>query len=329
MIVWTSICSSCSHLMNLYSFALLVPVFAVWYYWRTNKTFPVNNNGILLITGASSGIGYYLAEKLAKDHSYVVYATVRKHEDIEKLNALNLKNLHPLILDVTDHKSCSNALKVIENHMESEKLPLVAVIQNAAINKPSPAEYFPLEDAKKIFDTNFFGVVDLTQLFLPLLRRSQGRMIMMSSIVASQPVPSASIYSASKTALEGFTTSLRREVEPYNVAVISIQPGYVLSEMNPKNQVYLEDLLTNSSRSEDLRLFYSHLYNDQNLARYKRFQSKADSPSTVLKATLHAVKSPFPKAHYYVANIDGIPCYVISWLNMLGDRVQDWIMTKI
>lgn len=140
----------------------------------------MHSSGIVLLTGASTGIGRHAAEHLA-DNGYTVYAGVRKQGDMEKLLSLNNPFIVPLLLDVTDHTSCVTAAQQV---MEVA-LPLVAIVHNAGISRDIVTEFHDVDDARKVFETNFFGVIDLTQLLLPLLRRTKGRIVAISSVASA------------------------------------------------------------------------------------------------------------------------------------------------
>lgn len=109
---------------------------------------------------------------------------MRKHDDFDSILALQQKTMVPVILDVTNHKSCTAALQIISADIKHTGLPFVALINNAGISREVIGEFHELDDARMLFDTNFFGAVDLVQQRLPLLRESRGRVIMMSSVGA-------------------------------------------------------------------------------------------------------------------------------------------------
>lgn len=146
-----------------------------------SREYLVHDHGIILITGASTGIGSHAAITLA-EKGYTVYAGVRKEKDMETIRNMGNKNLFPIQLDVGDHLSCVEAINYITRETERLNIPFVALINNAGISRKLPVEFHDINDAKKVFDTNYFGVLDMVQLTLPLLRKSQGRIIMTSSI---------------------------------------------------------------------------------------------------------------------------------------------------
>jgi NAD(P)-dependent dehydrogenase (short-subunit alcohol dehydrogenase family) len=147
------------------------------------QEYHTHKNGIVLISGASTGIGRHAADYLSQ-RGYKVYCGVRKHDDFDSILALRNKNLVPVILDVTKHKSCTSVMQIISGDIKFTNLPFVALVNNAGISRDVINEFHPLEDARLLFDTNFFGAVDLVQQALPLLRESKGRIVMISSVGA-------------------------------------------------------------------------------------------------------------------------------------------------
>jgi short-subunit dehydrogenase len=189
----------------------------------------VHNEGIVLITGASTGIGNHAAIDIANKTNLTVLAGVRKEKDVETIKQLNIKNLRPIIIDVTSHESNVNALKEIQTIMKEENLKFIGLINNAGISRSIPVEFHTIDDVKYLFETNLFGVLDLCQLYLPLLRQSKGRIIQISSIAGLVTPTMSGIYSASKKALEALSDGLRREVREQEISVSVVNPGNYLS----------------------------------------------------------------------------------------------------
>ena len=172
------------------------------------------------------------------------------------------------------------------------------------------AEFHDVEDAKRIFDTNFFGMMDLNQLTLPLLRESHGRVIMVSSLVGLVGNPKGSVYSASKFAMEGFSDSLRREVKHFDISVSVIEPAVVNTEFHQKVQSASPYNEHNVEKAVGLYpMFHDATY------KQKRHQqlTKGSNCSVATDAIVHAITSRTPNTRYTVANINGTPATFIAY----------------
>lgn len=309
-----------SHLMQVHQLLrwLFVPIAAIvagWYF--TRKSYQTWQNGIVIVTGAGSGIGLQTAQDLAKNRSYVVIAAVLSEEEKRRLTDLGIKNLTPVVADITKHDHVARFVQTVLERSQQSMMPIVAVVHNAAISRMVPAEFHPLDDVKHLFDTNFFGAVDLVQLLLPQLRETKGRLIFLSSFVTSVPTPLYSIYTASKAALEGFADALRREVAPFGISVSIIKPGFVQTEMAKEDGFAAVD-------NERVQQTYGRWYSKECKATYDAMVRKAEQPEVVAKEVIHAITSPYPKTRYYVSNVRGVPTRVLAGLTwLLPERVQD------
>ena len=161
--------------------AIALPLFYIILHFTYQKEYPVHLNGIVLVSGASSGIGRHAAERLAQE-GYKVYCGVRKQTDKNEIILMKNSNLIPIIFDVTVHETSVDAVAIIEKDMQQSGLPFVALVNNAGISRRMVAEFHDMEDIYRVFDTNVFGMMHLTQLCLPLLRQSKGRIVMISSV---------------------------------------------------------------------------------------------------------------------------------------------------
>lgn len=297
--------------------AIIVAAVAVIVFYAERKEYVVHSNGIILVTGASSGIGKDVAEYLAEHHNYLVLAGVRKDSDFINLTKENKLNLLPFMVDVSDRKSCADAADQLKVLMAERNLPFVGLVNNAGIGRFSPLEFDNLEGAKKVFDTNVFGLMDLTQLVIPLLRESKGRIVMVSSIAGFISSPFSGVYAASKFAVEAISDALRRELAVHGVSVSVVQPGYVKTQ-----------IIATSRKGE----FYEK--GSQMVALYPGVAKRAGMEAmmermpgpelTTTPAIVHALVSAFPKTRYPVAQAMGMSATTISWVMwLLSDRVQD------
>lgn len=181
------------------------------------------NKQVVLITGCSSGIGRAIALHLAgRGHS--VYATARQVETMADLAAAGAT---PLPLDVTDEESMAAAVKAVEQAHGS----VGVLVNNAGYGQFGPIEEAPLKDVRRQFETNVMGLVRMTQLVLPGMRRARtGRIVNISSLAGRFTFPLGGYYCASKHAVESISDALRIEVAQFGIHVSLIEPGHFKSD---------------------------------------------------------------------------------------------------
>ncbi|MBA3238405.1 MAG: SDR family oxidoreductase [Parachlamydiaceae bacterium] len=185
----------------------------------------IETNAVVLITGATSGIGLATATYLA-GRGYKVYGTCRHSSDTVELDQVIQKSrglLEKVFMDVADEKSVQEAIKQILLHKKID-----VVINNAGYALLGTVESCTLKQQKKLFDTNFFGAVNVIQAVLPHFReQGKGQIINIGSVVGITPFPVLEIYSASKFALAGLTESMAVTLAPFNIKVSIVEPGSV------------------------------------------------------------------------------------------------------
>ncbi|CAG8609242.1 14239_t:CDS:2, partial [Ambispora leptoticha] len=275
----------------------------------------------VLITGASVGVGKDVALNLARK-GYTVFAAVNKVEDFQSLlgQFKSFKNenngtLRCIVMDMANRKAMQKTYHTIR-HDIGRDIPFVGLI-----NVATTVIYLPLEVASDAaihdsFETNLFGVIYLTKLFLPLLRESRGRVINVGSISSLSSASSMAIYAASKAALKALTRTWRQEVRSMGVNMVLIEPGF--STSSP----YHENLQHVSPRTLET-------YDTQFKIVGKLFDEVVDAanpPGIVTDAIVHALTSKFPKSTYYVG-MDSKSLALLNWL--LGERISDAIQAKI
>ncbi|MFZ0042667.1 MAG: oxidoreductase [Solirubrobacteraceae bacterium] len=174
----------------------------------------------VLITGCSSGIGRATAELMAA-HDYCVYATARNAESIADLQA---RGCRTLALDVTDEESMRSAVAAVE---EAEGAVGV-LVNNAGYSQSGAVETLDLDDVRRQFETNVFGLIRMCQLVLPAMRdQRSGRIINVSSMGGKLVFPGGGAYHATKYAVEAISDALRFEVKGFGVDVVVIEPGLI------------------------------------------------------------------------------------------------------
>lgn len=183
----------------------------------------MNKQKTVLITGASSGIGLETA-KMFKDKGFEVHAAARRLEKMDPLKELGI-NIH--YLDVTNDES----INTLFNEIETVSDGIDILVNNAGYGSYGAVEDLSMEDAKKQFDVNLFGLAAITRKVLPYMREQKsGKIINISSVGGKMVSPLGSWYHATKFAVEGFSDCLRLEVKQFGIDVIVIEPGPIKSE---------------------------------------------------------------------------------------------------
>src|SRR2546423_8763736 len=180
--------------------------------------FVLVNRGVV-VTGASRGIGAAIARDLAA-RSFRVFGTVRREQDGAPLEAARVV---PVLMDVTDAASIARARDEVTRALAGA--PLAALVNNAGIPSAGPLELVPLDQLRHVLEVNLVGAVAVTQAFLPLLKAARGGIVNISSGAGRGALPFIGPYAASKFGLEAISDSLRRELSPFGVRVIVIEPG--------------------------------------------------------------------------------------------------------
>ena len=194
---------------------------------------------VVLITGCSSGIGRALAIELA-GLGHRVFASARKLDTLAGLDP----RIVPLSLDVTRPESIAQAVsQVIERAGRLDML-----INNAGFNAIGPLAEVPLEDVRRLFDTNVAGLVAVTQAVFPhMAKQRSGRIVNIGSVVGLLPTPFAGPYCATKAAVHMLSEVLRMEAQPFGIDVVVVQPGGVRSSISDTASVGLERYREKSS----------------------------------------------------------------------------------
>lgn len=263
---------------------------------------------VILITGASSGIGKETAKLLAKE-GHIVYGAARR---IDKMADLKLAGVHLISMDVTDE----NSLKAgVDNIIASEKR-IDVLINNAGYGSYGSLEDVVISEAKYQFEVNIFGLARLTQMILPYMRKQRsGRIINISSMGGKFGEPHGAWYHATKFALEGLSDSLRMEMKQFNVDVVVIQPGGIKTEWN---KIARENLVKVSGNTAYKDLVAKHF----NMLE-KGDGKMASEPIVIANVIRKAVTANRPKTRYK-AGFGAKPLLFLK--SILSDRMFDKFM---
>src|SRR5712691_4541869 len=248
----------------------------------------------VLITGATDGLGKAAALLLA-ERSYRVFAAGRSAEKRAQLDALAREKklpLETLELDVCDDASVKAAVSTALGKAGA----IDVLVNNAGLVYGGAVEDLWMEDWRRQFETNFFGVIRVTQAALPQMReRRKGRILMMSSVSGFVTPPTQGAYSASKHAIEALSNALRHELYPFGIYTILIQPGYIVTNIQSTAMDLAQTYEEKFKSGPYAKIYASYLGS----ASSTRAQSKT-TPEDCARIMLKDIESPRPKARYAV-----------------------------
>jgi len=268
----------------------------------------------VLITGATDGLGKAAAVLFA-ERGYRVFAAGRSAEKRAQLDALAKEKklpLETLEMDVCDDGSVQNAVASVCRKAGG----IDVLINNAGFVQVGAVEDLRLEDWRRQFETNFFGVIRVTQAVLPQMReRRKGRILMMSSVSGFVTPPTQGAYSASKHAIEALSNALRYELYPFGIHTILIQPGYIVTNIQSTAMELAQTYEEKFKSGPYARTYASYLGS----ASSARAQSKT-TPEDCARIMLKAIEAPRPKARYGVTPLATF-AKIAKWL--LTDSAAD------
>jgi NAD(P)-dependent dehydrogenase (short-subunit alcohol dehydrogenase family) len=248
----------------------------------------------VVITGASTGIGEACALHLDRA-GWRVFAGVRREEDGLRLAAQASERLQWILLDVTDPPKIEAAVRQVESAVGAGGLH--GLVNNAGIAIGGPLEFISLDQFRWQFEVNVFGLLQVTQTFLPLLRSARGRIANIGSIAGRVTTPMVGPYCASKHALESVTDALRLELAPWGIHASVIEPGVVSTPIWDKGVREMEAEL---SRMPPVAL---ERY-DVLIRAFRRLLGGAArrgvAPQVVVRAVEHALTSGRPRPRYLI-----------------------------
>ena len=270
---------------------------------------------VALVTGSSSGMGFTTAVMLARAgiHTYASMRNLKKSKTITDLaNKENLP-LQVIQLDVNDDKSVKDAIAKIV----TEKERIDVLVNNAGYGLFGFIEDVSIEEMKAQFETNFFGVMRVTQLVLPTMRKQKsGTIVNVSSVGGRISLPVLSAYNSTKFALEGLSESMSYELEPFGIKVVIIEPGVIRTN--------IMDSSIFAKKAQNPKSPYFSLIQKVESNFKSMMENKSSPPEEVAKVILGALTSKNPQLRYTVG--DDAATMIQARVNMSDNEFKKMIM---
>jgi NAD(P)-dependent dehydrogenase (short-subunit alcohol dehydrogenase family) len=245
--------------------------------------------GTVVITGASTGIGRATALRLA-GAGFEVLAGVRRDQDGDALKA-SAAGIEPVIVDVTKADQIAGLAQRVGGG------PLAGLVNNAGIAVAGPLEGVPLDEVRRQYEVNVFGLLAVTQALLEPLRVGRGRIVNVGSIGGRIGTPFVGPYSSSKAAVRALSAALRRELRPWGIHVALVEPGALDTPIWRKGEDHADETL--DALPERVRTLYARQL-DALANGVRKIAANADPPELAAEAIAHALTAERPRALYTV-----------------------------
>src|SRR3954471_10562274 len=268
----------------------------------------------VLITGCSSGIGHATAEHLA-GRGYDVYATARRPDSIDDLRERGCK---ALALDVTDEESMRSAVGEVEQAVGA----VDALVNNAGYSQSGAVESVGMDDVRRQFETNVFGLLRMCQLVLPGMRKQRfGRIVNVSSMGGKVVFPGGGMYHATKFSVEAISDAMRFEVEGFGVAVVIIEPGLIRTAFGDAAVQSIHEGAEGDGPYADFNAAVAATTAGAYEGPLARFAGAG--PEAVAKTIERAIKARRPRTRYPVT---ASARFMMAQHAILPDRVWDRVV---
>ena len=268
---------------------------------------------VILITGASSGIGKDTALSLIKE-GYVVYGVARR---LEMMKDIVHAGGHAIRMDILKERD----IDYVVNQIIKEQSRVDVLINNAGYGLWGAVETISIDEAKRQFDVNIFGLAYLTKKIIPIMRKQKsGKIINMSSMGGKVYTPFGAWYHATKYALEGWSDCLRIELKSFGIDVILIEPGVIKTEF--------QDVMMDSTVERSIGTPYEKKLKALEKATQEMYARGIGSPaSTITKLIIKAINSHNPKRRYVGGLFAKPMLFIKKWF---GDKMYEKaIMSQI
>jgi NAD(P)-dependent dehydrogenase (short-subunit alcohol dehydrogenase family) len=276
-----------------------------------------DGNELIVVTGASTGMGAATVKELAR-RGFHVLAGVRREADAEALRGLGIAGIEPCILDITVESDVAAIADRVAR--DPQRRPLRALVNNAGIAINAPVETLPIAQWRQQFEVNLFGHIAITQALLPALLSSSGTVVNISSVGGKVVLPTYGAYAGSKFALEAVSDALRREVADTGIKVVVVEPGAVKTEMAERGIATAERLNANMTAAQLAR--YGEV-TDAVAAQARSFNETGVSAAHAATVIAKAATASHPRTRYTIGRDAAI---LVRISRVVSDRVLDRVV---
>jgi NAD(P)-dependent dehydrogenase (short-subunit alcohol dehydrogenase family) len=282
-----------------------------------NSSNSAERKELIVVTGASTGMGAATVKELAREGFHVL-AGVRRKADAEALRGLGIEGIEPCILDIT----VESDVAAIADRVASDPMhrPLRALVNNAGVAINAPVETLPMDEWRRQFEVNLFGHIAMTQALLPALLNNSGTVVNISSVGGKFALPTYGAYAGSKFALEAVSDALRREVSDVGIKVVVVEPGAVKTEMAERGIATAQGLEANMTSAQRER------YADITAAvagQARSFNVTGVSAEHAATVIAKAATASHPRTRYTIGRDAAI---LVRITRVVSDRILDRII---
>jgi short-subunit dehydrogenase len=271
---------------------------------------------IVIVTGASAGIGETTARRLAEDGATVVI-TARRADRLEELKH-RIESAGGRALAVAGDITAAELRQRLVRETVSAFGRVDGLINNAGYGQRGPIELVPIEKIRANFETNLFSLLALTQLVIPIMRKQgEGRIVNISSVAGRIARPLSSVYDATKHALEAVSDGMRAELAMFGIKVVVIEPGFIITEFLPVANELAKPVVEQAGK-------YAPLF-DGLQAGFKRMRKMAGTPDDIARVVIEALTAARPKARYAVPRHARVAIALKRWL---PSRLFDYLLNR-
>lgn len=271
---------------------------------------------VVIVTGASAGIGEATARMLAGGGASVVLVA-RRQERLDQLKKEIEQTLAPALAIAADVTSPEDRDRIVQSAM-SRFGRIDALVNNAGYGQRGPIEIVPIESIRRNFETNLFSLIALTQLVIPIMRyQGSGRIVNVSSVAGRIARPLSSVYDATKHALEAISDGLRGELAPFGIKVIVIEPGFITTEFLAVADQVSRDVVEHPG-------LYAERFERLGGA-VQRLRKLAGRPEDIAEVILKALTARSPRARYAAP---GHARFALAAKRLLPARLFDYVLSR-